>query len=67
VRTRFLGVPDAPVTRFQISFFGGRKGLIENSVDICRHRRRASLEFRAQNGRKSVSNPFITTSCGKKR
>jgi hypothetical protein len=64
VRTRFLGVPDAPVTNFQISFFGGKKGLIENSVDICRHKRRASFEFRAQNGKKSVSNPFIATSCG---
>jgi len=67
VRTRFLHVPDAPVTKFQISFFGGKKGLIENSVDICRHKRRASLEFRAQNGKKSISNPFIATKCGGKK
>jgi len=67
VRTRFLNVPDAPVTRFQVNFFGGKKGLIENSVDICRHKRRASFEFRAQNGIKRISNPFIATSCGKKK
>jgi len=67
VRTRFLNVPDAPVTKFQISFFGGKKGLIENSVDICRHKRRASLEFRAQNGLKRVSNPFIGVKCGGKK
>jgi hypothetical protein len=67
VRTRFLGVPDAPVTKFTVSFFGGKKGLIENSVDICRHKRRASFEFRAQNGIRRLSNPFIATSCGKKK
>jgi hypothetical protein len=65
VRTRFLHVPDAPVTKFEISFFGGKKGLIENSVDLCRHKRRAKFEFRAQNGIKRVSNPFIVTRCGK--
>jgi hypothetical protein len=66
VRTRFLHVPDAPVTKFQISFFGGKKGLIENSVDLCRHKRRAQLEFRAQNGKKSLTNPFIGVKCGGK-
>jgi hypothetical protein len=67
VRTRFLSVPDAPVSKFQISFFGGKKGLIENSVDICRHKRRASFEFRGQNGRKQVTNPFIAVECGGKK
>jgi hypothetical protein len=66
VRTRFLNVPDAPVTKFTLNFFGGKKGLIENSLDLCRHKRRASLEFRAQNGKKKVSNPFIATKCKKK-
>jgi hypothetical protein len=66
VRTRFLSVPDAPVTKFQISFFGGKKGLIENSVNLCRQRNRAKFEFRAQNGRKQVTNPFVATKCGGK-
>jgi len=67
VRTRFLSVPDAPVTKFQVSFFGGKRGLIENSVDLCRHKRRASFEFRAQNGRKQVTNPLLQTGCGGKK
>jgi hypothetical protein len=67
VRTRFLGVPDAPVSRFQISFFGGRKGLIENSVNLCKVRNRAKLEFRAQNGRRQLTNPFVQTGCGGKK
>jgi hypothetical protein len=64
VRTRFLGLPDAPVTDFRISFFGGKRGLIENSLDICRHRARAKLEFRAQNGISRISNPLIAVKCG---
>ena len=64
VRTRFLSVPDAPVSKFQISFFGGKKGLIENSVDLCRVRNRAKIEFRAQNGRKQVTKPLLQTGCG---
>jgi hypothetical protein len=67
VRTRFLHVPDAPVTRFKVSFFGGKKGLIENSVDLCRSPRHAKLEFRAQNGRALTSNPAIKTRCGGKK
>jgi hypothetical protein len=67
VRTRFLSVPDAPVSKFQISFFGGKKGLIENSVNLCKVRNRAKFEFRAQNGRKQVTNPFLQTGCGGKK
>jgi hypothetical protein len=67
VRTRFLNVPDAPVTNFQISFFGGKKGLIENSVNLCKVRNRAKFEFRGQNGKKQVTNPFLQTQCGGKK
>jgi hypothetical protein len=66
VRTRFLNVPDAPVSNFQISFFGGKKGLIENSVNLCKVRNRAKFEFRGQNGKKQVTNPFLQTQCGGK-
>jgi hypothetical protein len=66
VRTRFLSVPDAPVSNFQISFFGGKKGLIENSVNLCKVRNRAKFEFRGQNGAKQVTNPLLKTGCGGK-
>jgi hypothetical protein len=66
VRTRFLNVPDAPVSNFRISFFGGRKGLIENSVNLCKVRNRAKFEFRGQNGAKQVTKPLLQTQCGGK-
>ena len=59
VRTRFANVPDAPVTSFKISFFGGKKGLIENHVNLCAKTRRMKLNFTAQNGRTQNTEPAI--------
>jgi hypothetical protein len=65
VRTRFADVPDAPVTRFSVSLFGGKRGLIENHVDLCRQKHRAKLIFEAQNGRVMRASPVIGMPCGK--
>ena len=65
VRTRFANVPDAPVTSFRISFFGGKKGLIENHVNLCAKKRRVKLNFTAQNGRTQNTQPAISIAgCG---
>ena len=66
IRTRFQNVPDAPVTRFTMNLYGGaRRGLLENSRDLCQTNRRAKLSFTAQNGLVANSQPRIATSCGK--
>jgi hypothetical protein len=65
VRTRFLHVPDAPVTKATFSFFGGKRGLIENSHDLCKGTHRAGIELRAQNGRAVHTRPALDTSCSK--
>jgi hypothetical protein len=64
VRTRFLSVPDAPVTKFVMNLFAGDRGLIENSVNLCRSGRRAEISLRAQNGRSQSTSPRIAASCG---
>jgi hypothetical protein len=66
VRTRFLHIPDAPVTKFTMNLFGGEKGLIENSVNLCSAPRRAQVELKAQNGRSRSSRAAIATRCGKR-
>jgi len=66
VRTRFQNVPDAPVTKFVISLYGGKKGLIENHVNLCQGKHRAKLVFKAQNGKVLNQNPVIGTGCKKK-
>ena len=65
VRTRFLHVPDAPVTRFTMNLFGGKKGLIENSDNLCRVPRRAEIKLKAQNGKGRTTNAPIQIGCGK--
>jgi hypothetical protein len=67
VRTRFRNVPDAPVTRFKIDLFGGKRGLIENSRPLCKGTPRAELRLAAQNGRTLVAKPKILLDCGKRR
>jgi hypothetical protein len=65
VRTRFLNVPDAPVTSFTLKLFGGSRGLIENSRNLCASEPRAEIRLQAQNGRSQVTNPLIGLPCGK--
>lgn len=68
IRTRFLSVPDAPVTKFTMNLFGGKKrGLLVNSLNLCKTNRRAKVNLVAQNGRVQSTSPQIATSCGKKR
>jgi hypothetical protein len=64
IRTRFVNVPDAPVSRFTMSLFGGAKrGLLVNSRDLCKTGRRAKVQLVAQNGREQSSDTRIGTSC----
>jgi hypothetical protein len=66
VRTRFLGLPDAPVTSFTLKLFGGSRGLIENSRNLCVSKPRAEIHLDAQNGRSLDTNPRIGLPCGKR-
>jgi hypothetical protein len=65
VRTRFLHIPDAPVTRFVMNLYGGDRGLIENSIDLCRSGRRAKIQLQGQNDRSRVGPFKIAAPCGK--
>jgi hypothetical protein len=67
VRTRFLGLPDAPVTSFSLKLFGGGRGLIENSKNLCRTHPRVKIRMQAQNGRTASTNPRIALPCAKKK
>jgi hypothetical protein len=64
VRTRFLNVPDAPVSKFVIKLKGGKKGLIENSVDLCKGAGRATVQMSGQNGKPNNFDTAVGNSCG---
>ena len=65
IRTNFETVPDAPVTKVVLEMLGGKRGLIENSRNLCRHPSRATVEFSGQNGRLHEFRPLVKPDCGK--
>ena len=68
IRTTFANVPDAPVTKFQMSLFGGKKrGLLVNSKPLCKTSRRYKLSFTGQNGIVKRSEPKLGAKCGGKK
>lgn len=66
VRTRFQNVPDAPVSRFVLQLKGGKRGLIENSKDLCRTKPKASVKTTGQNGKTFDFEQKMNVSCGRK-
>jgi hypothetical protein len=65
LRTTFEAVPDAPFTRAVVDLEGGKKGLLQNSGNLCRSRKKATVELVGQSGRSSREAVKLTSSCGK--
>jgi hypothetical protein len=65
VRTRFQNVPDAPVSRFELNLFGGKRGLLENSRNLCGDRAPANLDLTGQNGKLYNTETKVPAPCGK--
>ncbi len=69
IRTTFGSVPDVPVSSFTLKMLGGDKGLLINSVAVCKLRGaniRATVKFRGQNGKALNPRPKLGSGCGKK-
>jgi len=63
LRARFLSVPDAPVSKFQLNLFGGKRGLLVNNRNLCGGKQRGKLRLSGQNGRAYNTSPVLKTSC----
>jgi hypothetical protein len=63
LRTTFASVPDAPVSKFVLTLQGGRKGLVQNSVNLCKSPQRASALFTGQNGSRRELNSRLLVRC----
>ncbi|HEU4462032.1 MAG TPA: hypothetical protein VFR75_05520, partial [Solirubrobacterales bacterium] len=66
IRTTFASVPDAPVSRFQLRLFGGKRGLLENNRDLCRSTARAIQQFGGHNGKVATFKSELELPCKKK-
>ncbi len=66
IRTTFESVPDAPVSKFVLEMKGGKKGLLQNSTNICRGTHKATARFIAQNGKSVLLRPEMEAACSKR-
>ena len=66
IRTSFESVPDAPVTKFVLKMQGGKRGLLQNSRNLCNSTNKATVLIDAQNGKTADSTPvLVNSSCRK--
>ena len=66
LRVRFEEVPDAPLSKLIFDAQGAKKGLFQNSTNICKGTHRATLKLDAQSGKLSDTQPKLVAQCGKK-
>jgi hypothetical protein len=59
LRSTFEAAPDAPVSSFVLQMRGGKKGLFENSTNLCRRTHRVKANFTGQNGKLSEKTPAL--------
>jgi hypothetical protein len=64
VRVTFASIPDAPLSKGVLSFYGGKKGLIENSVNLCAKKTKATVKLKAQNGKQKQLEVPLGVKCG---
>jgi uncharacterized repeat protein (TIGR01451 family) len=67
IRNTFEFVPDAPVTEFTLTMQGGKKGLLQNSTNLCASTSRATVKFQGQNGKTHNFRPPMQNACSKSR
>jgi len=65
LRARVETFPDAPISKVVIEMQGGRKGLFQNSTNICKGKHRISVSFVGQNGKSHGLSPVLKAQCGK--
>ena len=65
IRNTFESAPDAPVSKFVLEMQGGKKGLLVNSTNICKHKNRAIAALTGQNGKRHEFKPVLKPRCKK--
>jgi hypothetical protein len=63
LRVRFESVPDAPLSKVVLNTQGAKKGLFQNSTNICKGTHRATLKLDAQSGKVHDTKPKLVAQC----
>jgi hypothetical protein len=64
IRASFETVPDQPVSKFVLSMQGGKKGLLQNSLNICKGTHMTKVRMVGQNGAVINPNTPLQAKCG---
>jgi hypothetical protein len=67
LKTTVPVVPDAQIGHFRLTLFGGERGYLVNTREICRHRPVIQVAYTAQNGRTASQDLKLKVACGKKK
>jgi hypothetical protein len=67
IRSSFEVAPDAPVSKFVLEMKGGKKGLLENSTNLCTGINRARVKMTGQSDAIYDFNSALGDSCGHKK
>jgi hypothetical protein len=67
LRARVETFPDAPISKVVVAMQGGKKGLFQNSTNICKNSYRVAVSFVGQNGKARHLSPELKAQCGKGR
>ncbi|HEX5712537.1 MAG TPA: hypothetical protein VFX85_04400 [Solirubrobacterales bacterium] len=67
IRVLFDDVPDAPIDRFTMTLFGGKRGLLVNSADICKAPPLATVRALGQNNVGASFTTKLRGQCGAKK
>jgi hypothetical protein len=65
LRATYATVPDAPVTKFVATMFGGRRGILENGDNLCASPQAVTARFLAHSNRGLVAHPDLRAACGR--
>ena len=70
LRNTFEAVPDQPFDTARVVLFGGKRGLVVNSKNLCSQSKRASranVQLNGQNGEVRHLHPLVANSCKKRK
>ncbi len=63
VRNTFAMVPDVPVGKFVLELAGGKRGLLQNSANLCKRKNLAQIKFAGHNGTTDDYATALRTPC----
>jgi hypothetical protein len=63
IRASFDVLPDAPVSKFELSLKGGKRGVLANSENLCQGTHRALSRFWSQSNSPYLSKPKLGVKC----